>query len=371
MKIIDVEMKSYAWPRPRPIRNGKLTYTKTGINFIIVHTDTGHSGFGWGGTFASLDFDAIQSALLEYFKPLLIGEDPFNYRRIWENLWQPKFVGRRGLATQVISAIDIALWDLMGKSVGKSIHQLLGGYRDRVPVYVAGGYYEQGKGLDALAQEAREILDLHAHGFKIKIGGAAMSEDLERIRVVREALGPDVKLMVDANGSYAVHDAIMMARKMEGFDIYWFEEPVAPDNYRGHAQIAQSTVIPIATGENEYTRYGFQDLIEQRSASILNPAAQILGGITEFMQVAALASAYDLPVAPHGAPELHLHLTAAIPNGLMVEYSREALDPIRANVFEEKMQLDKQGYALVSDRPGLGLTPNLTFLEPYRLHPHL
>src|SRR5262249_57264244 len=292
-------------------------------------------------------FSAVQDALLKQFKPVLINEDPFAYRRIWDNLWQPKIVGRRGISTHVISAIDIALWDLMGKAVGKPVHKLLGGYRDRIPAYIAGGYYEEGKGLDGLAKEMEENLALGARAVKIKIGGAPMREDIERIRVVRETIGPDVKLLVDANNAYAAYEAIDLARKIEQYDIFWFEEPVAPDDYAGHARVAQSTAIPIATGENEYTRYGFRDLIHHSSAAILNPDAQVLGGITEFMHIASLAAAHDLRIAPHGAQEVHIHLVAAISNGLILEYYRETVDPLRGQLFEEKLVLDSEGYVIV------------------------
>ena len=148
MKITDVTVQSYQWDRPQPIRNGKYTYVKVGLNLIQVHTDEGITGIGWGGGTAAGRPGVVTRALLDHYKQFLIGEDPFAYRRIWANMWQPKIVGRRGISTQVISAIDIALWDLMGKATGKSVHKLLGGYRDRIPAYIAGGYYEDGKGLD-------------------------------------------------------------------------------------------------------------------------------------------------------------------------------------------------------------------------------
>src|SRR5205823_4159825 len=144
------------------------------------------------------------------------------------------------------------------------------------------------------------------------VGGESMAVDVERVRVVRETVGPDVKVMVDANCAYRAFEAIQIARKIEPYDVYWFEEPVAADDYDGHARLAASTTIPIATGENEYTRYGFRDLIEHKAAAILNADAQILGGITEFMKVAALAQCYDLSIAPHGSQEVHIHLVSAI-----------------------------------------------------------
>ena len=302
MKITEVTIDCYAWPKPKPISNGKYTYRTVVFNLVHVHTDEGLSGIGWGGGTAATRPGAVGEALVAHFKEALIGEDPFAYRRIWANMWLPKIVGRRGMSTHIISAIDIALWDLMGKALGKPVHKLLGGFTDRIPAYVAGGYYEEGKGLKELAKEMEESLDLGAKAVKMKVGAVPINEDVERVRVVREAIGPDIKLLVDANNAYAAYEAIELARKMEPYDIFWFEEPVAPDDYRGHAQVAKATTIPIATGENEYTRYGFRDLIEHESAAIFNADAQILGGVTEFMNVAALAAAQDLRIAPPRGP---------------------------------------------------------------------
>lgn len=151
-------------------------------------------------------------------------------------MWLPKIVGRRGMSTHVISAIDIALWDLIGKALGILVHKLLGGFTHRIPCYIAGGYYEEGKGLKELAQEMEQNLDMGARAVKMKVGGVPINEDVERIRVVREAIGPDIKLLVDANNAYAAYEAIELARKMEPYDIFWFEEPVAPDDYRGTPQ---------------------------------------------------------------------------------------------------------------------------------------
>ena len=174
--------------------------------------------------------------------------------------------------------------------------------------------------------------------------------------------------MVDANCAYSVREAINIARQLERYDIFWFEEPLPPDDYRGHRRLAGATSIPIATGENEYTRYGFRDLIAHEAASIFNADAQVLGGVTEFMNVAALAAAHDLHIAPHGDQEIHLHLVGAIPNGLIVEFYRETVDANRGRVFEEKLRLDEDGWLTAPDRPGLGFTPNYDFLERFRVH---
>ena len=174
--------------------------------------------------------------------------------------------------------------------------------------------------------------------------------------------------MVDANCAYSLRDAIKIAGELEPYDIFWFEEPLPPDDYRGHGILARSTTIPIATGENEYTRYGFRDLIANDAAAIYNADAQVLGGITEFMNVAALAAAHDLHIAPHGDQEIHLHLTAAISNGLIVEFYRETVDANRGRIYKEKLALDDEGCLNVPDRPGFGFTPDYDFLSRYQIN---
>ena len=363
MKITDVTVESYSWPRTRPIRNGKYTYTTAGLNAVLVHTDEGVTGLGLGASI--MVNEEIARVVLDALKGHLIGEDPFDVEKMWAAMWAPKLIGRRGLTTRVISTIDIALWDLKGKLCNRPLYKLLGGYTDRVPVYIAGGYYEEGKGLEELAQEMKDNVAMGARAVKMKIGGVPIKEDVERVCVVREAVGDDVKLMVDANNAYRYYEAIEIARKIEKYGIFWFEEPVAPDDYRGHAMVAAATSIPVATGENEYTRYGFRDLIEHKAAAIINADAQVLGGITEFMKVAALTQAYDLPIAPHGNQDVHVHLVSAIPNGLIVEYYRDTVDPMWGRMFQETLTL-QDGFLVPPDRPGLGVELNREALAPYR-----
>ena len=358
MKITAITDRKYQWPRRKPIRNGMFTYTNVTLSVVEIETDAGLVGLGLGG---------VNATLLEQFKPLLIGEDPFNVERLWHALWVPKLVGRRGTETRTISSLDIALWDLIGKATGKSVHQLLGGYAERIPVYIAGGYYEEGKGLKELAEEMEENLRLGARAVKMKIGGAPISEDVERVRVVREAVGPDVEVMVDANNAYPAHEAIRIAAQIEKYDIYWFEEPVGADDYAGCARVVQATSIPIATGENEYTRYGFRDLIQHQAASILNADANICGGVTEFRRIAALAASHDLVIAPHGSQDIHIHLVTAIPNGLILEYYRDTVDPMWGKTFEETLVLDADGMLAPPDRPGFGIALNEDALAQYRV----
>ncbi len=362
MKITDITLASYRWPRHKPIRNGKHVYTHSGLNLVTVHTDEGPRGVGIsaaGGDFAQ--------AMIARYKQDLIGQDPLNVERLWHLMWVPKLTGRRGLTTRVISGIDIALWDLRGKVAGMPLTTLLGGAHDRIPTYIAGGYYEEDKGLRELQREMEENVEMGARAIKMKIGGAPIREDVERVKAVREAIGPDVKLLVDANCAYRVYEAIQIARRIEEYDVFWFEEPLPPDDYRGHTQVARATTIPIATGENEYTRYGFRDLIEHEGAAILNADAKILGGVTEFMKVAALAQAYDLAMAPHGNQEVHIHLVTAVQNGLLLEYYRDSVDPMWGKIFVNTLPLNPDGTVSPPARPGLGIEPNEAALAPYRV----
>ena len=323
MKITDLTFESYEWPRSQPIRNGMFVYHNVQLDIVTVHTNEGLKGVGLGSGGAGGN-SAGTSALIELFKPVVVGQDPMNVERIWHQLWVPKLVGRRGMETRVISSIDIAIWDLVGKITQQPVCKLLGGFAERIDVYIAGGYYEEGKGLKELAQEMEGNLELGARGMKMKIGGESMSVDIERVRTVRETIGPEIKLMVDANNAYRHHEAIAIAKRLEEFNIYWFEEPCGADDYEGHARVVAATSIPIATGENEYTRYGFRDLIHHRAASILQP-------------------------------------------GLILEYYRDTVDPMWDRKFKETLSLDVDGMLAPPDKPGFGFEPNYEALVPYRI----
>jgi len=361
MKITAITTEEYKWPRHKPISNGLHTYTHAGLELVRIETDEGITGIGLGAG------GAIGRATVETLKPVLIGEDPIDVERLWHKMWIPKLIGRRGMTTRAISAIDIGLWDIRAKVAGLPLYKLLGGFRDRVPTYVAGGYYEEGKGLRELQQEMIDSVEMGARAIKMKVGAVPIREDVARVKAVREAIGPDVQLLIDANCAYRHHQAIALAKRVEEFDVYWFEEPVAPDDYDGHRKVAAATSIPIATGENEYTRYGFRDLIKHDAASILNADAKILGGVTEFMKVAALAQAHDLDIAPHGSQDIHVHLVAAISNGLILEFYRDSVDPMWGKVYRHTLRLNDDGTVSPPDVPGIGAEPNEEELARYRV----
>jgi len=364
MKVVEVVTNLYRSKRSRPIRNGLYTYSESGRVIVRVRTDDGIEGIGWAGGQAGPDMVIFEAA--KALSQHAVGLDVYDTERLWERMFQPKLIGRRGMSVRAMAAIDIAMWDAAGKTAGIPLHKMLGGYRDRVPAYLAGGYYLEGKTLDDLANEMRQKVALGARYVKMKVGGASMREDEERVKVVREAIGPDVQLMVDANNAYSALDAITIARRLEKYEPFWFEEPVHAEDYAGLAKVQANTAIPIATGENEYTRYGFRDLIECGGADILQPDANVLGGITEFRHIASMASAYRLPLAPHGSSLLHVHLVSAFSNGLIVEHVITEGSG-KGGMFTNRLQLDEDGMVSPPDAPGLGLQLNEEYLKEHLL----
>lgn len=321
MKITKVYTEKYRWPKEKPIANGKHVYTHNDLNLLVIETDEGLTGYGcsWAIEFA------------ESMGKAILGQDPLNNERLWQMTYVPKFIGRRGTSCKTVSAIDIALWDIKAKAAGMPLYRLLGGAREKVPCYVAGGYYAQGKGIRELQAEMEQYLSWGVHAVKMKVGGVSMEEDRARVKAVREVIGPETTLMLDANCAYKFFEAIRFSHMVEEFDPYWFEEPVDADDYDGYRKVAAKSNIPIACGENEVTRFGFRDLMSTGAVSILNPDAASLGGVTEFMKVASYADANGIILSPHGQQQLHIHLDCAVPNVNFAEFYPPQYD---AKVYE-------------------------------------
>jgi L-alanine-DL-glutamate epimerase-like enolase superfamily enzyme len=270
----------------------------------------------------------------------------------------------KGDYIRAMGGVDIAIWDIIGKALNLPVYKVLGAYDDRIRVYAAGGYYEEGKGLRELAQEMEEYVAEGFRAVKMKVGGEPMSVDVERVRAVRDAVGPKVDLLLDANNKWNAYDAIRFGRMVEKYDIYWFEEPVEPDDFAGCADVKNALDIPVVAGENEYTRWGCRDLIEHRSCDILNLDTVIAGGITEYRKIAALGSAYHIPVAPHGNPFMAVHLLASTPSTLIMETypAVESKHNLALPLFPVK-----DGYIQAPDKPGLGIDPDPEIIRKYRV----
>lgn len=358
MKITDISTRVYRWKKSTPIKNGKHVFTHNELNLVIVETDEKFTGYGTG-------YDV---SLVDMFKEKLIGRDPLSTEALWADMWDTKFVGRRGLTTRNISAIDIALWDIKSKAANLPLYQILGGYKTEIPCYIAGGYYAEGKGVKELQTEMETYLKWGIKNVKMKIGALSLKEDYARVKAVRSVIGDDVRLMLDANCAYRTFEALEFSRMVEEFHPYWFEEPVMSDDYEGMTEFALKSRIPLATGENEYTIYGFRDLITKVHPAILNPDACSMGGISEYLKVAHYANAHNITLSPHGQQQIHSILDCAVPNVILAEFYPEQYDENIFKAYLNPVHFNQStGCIEVSNVPGVGLDLNYDFLNKYRV----
>ena len=321
MKITDVRTVVARVPVEKPTAIATRQLSAREYILVWIDTDAGYTGIGY--TYAgTVGGASTHEFVREAFHPLLLGQDPRLIERHWAAMYQEVLLaGRRGAALRAISAVDTALWDLLGKAAGLPLYQLLGGWADEVPAYASGGYYRPGDPLENVRDEVLFHKELGFTDFKIKVGGAALDVDVARVRTARETIGPAGRLALDANNAWRwPFEAIQFARAVEECDIWWLEEPLSPDDIAGHAEIARTLEMPVATGEIHASRWDFRDLIAQRAADILQPDAGVLGGISEYMKVAHAAATFNLPVAPHWHANVHAHLVAAAHNSITVEY---------------------------------------------------
>ncbi|MDA7640591.1 mandelate racemase/muconate lactonizing enzyme family protein [Opitutaceae bacterium] len=261
-----------------------------------ITTDEGVVGWGEGGDSPS------QTVIHDFFAPQLIGEDPRAINKLWNRMFGTIYNDNQtsGFGGGALSCIDIALWDILGKSSGKSISELLGGsIRNKVPVYATGLYYRDDDGYSKLIEEALSYVEAGYSGMKTKIGGFSVAEDVERVRSIRNAIGDELFLMVDANKAYNVSTAIDMGNRLAELDIHWFEEPVVANDVDGYLEVNAGQPLTVAGGEVWYNRYEARDFLAQRALGIAQPDVRFIGGITEFRNVAAMANTMGIQVNPH------------------------------------------------------------------------
>ena len=352
MKITDVKVTSFSFGDPVPGQwNGIIGYpprsSKPRFSRVEVYTDSDVVGMTLGGS---------PGIIQDRLKDVIIGQDPMNTERIWQLMYQGNWRKpvAKGDHIRAMSAIDNALWDVKGKALGQPVWRLLGGAQSRVPAYAAGGYYQEGKGLRELCAEAEQSVSLGYRAVKMKVGweGVTLKEDAERVGAVRDATGPDVDLMIDANNAWDAITAIKFGRMVEKYEPYWFEEPVHADDLRGGTQVAAALDMPIASGENEFTRWGFRDLIDAQAADIIQADPGICGGVSEWIKIAAYSSAHHLKMAPHGNAYIGSVCVAAVNNGLIVESAPR--QRVYRDEFIEPVDF-RDGFIYMSELPGLGI----------------
>lgn len=366
MKVTDVTCHILQSKVERPFTSARGWLYSTRASCIVeISTDAGITG--WGECYGPA---AVNKAVIEtQYRSRVVGRDPFDVEVVWEDLYNRiKDYGATGFAITALSGIDIALWDVMGRATGKPIHKLIGGaHRTSVQAYATGLYFID---MDRLVEEAvEEAIAYKEQGFraiKMKIGLGDPKLDVQRVKAVREAIGPDVQLAVDANHCFTVPQAIRLGRMLEPLDLMWFEEPISPEDHEGYAEVTRALDMAVAGGENDFTRWGFRDIIAKKAMDIVQPDLCAAGGISECRKIAAMASAHGVECVPHAwGSAIGLAATvqwlAALPDTPpafrpippMLEFEQTP-NPLRDELAKQPI-VQVNGMVQVPGAPGIGI----------------
>jgi len=361
MKISHVTTRVLRTPADNPLVVGLPAPTDT-REFVTLELGTDQGLVGIGVTFFGAALTPALKVAVETLAGLLVGDDPTQVEAIAAKLRRVSSgSGPGGILTLAMSAIDMACWDLKGKAVGQSVCALLGGLRDRAPTYASGALMRPHP-VDYLAKAGPRLVGMGFRQMKMQCGSEpTVAASVERVKVMREAIGPDIDLMCDINQLWSVNQAIEIGRRIEPYHLFWLEDATAHDDYPGLARIADALTTPIAAGEYHYGIVPFRHLVEHRSIDIVMIDLLRVGGITQWMKVAGMAEAFNLPVVSHLVPEIHVQLVAAIPNGLTVEYM-----PWSLRLYEETPAIEN-GQLVVPKKPGLGLAFDQAAIKKYQL----
>lgn len=385
MKITNVEAFWLRCPIPKEKQHfsdyGLLT--NFDMTLVVITTEDGLQGFGEAkaAVGSSGVCASIVSCIENELKRILIGKNAKNINRLWEEMYNGTrdhyaltrgrrfpILGRRGLTIAAMSGIDTALWDLKGKALGVPVMDLLGGAcREQMPAYASGGWAP----VDHIGEQLNSYVAKGFNAVKMRVGimDQTVQNSIDRVKAARKALGPHIKLMTDAHGTFSVPEAKQFCRGVEDCNLYWFEEPINPDNRHGTAEVRASTTIPIAAGESEFTSFDIRDLLEVRALDVLQPDAAIIGGISETMRVGHLASVYQLELAPHCWGSAFsfmagLHVAFASQAATIIEFSLGG-NPMMYDLVQEQITVT-DGVIAAPVAPGLGLTPNWNFIHEFK-----
>lgn len=361
MKVSKMSCMVLSIPLERPFQGGRQQ-PRERINPVIVKlaVDEGIEAFGFAFAWNDRQVKSLKASI-EDLEDMIIGQDVFRWAEVWQRLFNgTRHMGHHGYGIYALAAIDTALWVLRAKALGMPLAHLLGGFRERVPVYASHMLFRNWS-IDELQRDATFLVEQGFRAMKMNMGDKPFKVELERLKAVREAVGEDIDIMIDVNWAWTVAETIKIGREIERYQAYWIEDPLDSDEPDQLSQVSQALDVPIAAGETYCTKYGFRHLIERRAADVLIIDLQRVGGITEWVKVATMAEAWNLPVASHLFHDFSMHLVAAIPNGLFVEYM-----PWWDVIYQMPPQV-KDGYLEIPKVSGLGLELDPEALEKYEL----
>lgn len=356
MPIIErIEVCAPAVPLDKVTSFSNRTVTERHYGLVRIHSTDGAHGIGFcyvGSSGGALFTKVIK----ELFEPLLLKADSYAVEAHWAQLYQEALLqGRAGTAMRALSALDTALWDLNARTHGVPLHKYLGAMQlEEVPAYASGGYYLDGKGPEQLAEEMMHYVELGFKAVKMKSGRLSPAQEEARLKAVRDAVGPDIEIMMDLNNAWLdTTQAMRYVRRFEAYDPYFLEEPFLPDDIDNHARLAKLTRVPIATGEIGYGRWYHKALMEKEGAAILQTDAAVCGGITEWKRIAQTAASYGLVMYPHWFHDLHAPLVASTPNARYVEFFFDD-QVLNFRKLVDRQLVCKAGKVQLRQEPGLG-----------------
>src|SRR5579872_282357 len=336
----------------------------TGSVVLRLETDAGITGWAYTsfGTTAGGP-EAVQVILEQEMKPVLMGQDPTYSKKLRSDMWKAtEYHGVQGLVTFAMAAVDIALWDIVGKLLNSPVYRLLGGFRDRMPAYnMCGWYYDNDDDLSQFKRAINGALEEGFHAVKIKVGRSSLEDDTRRIRAAQELCGKSRRVMVDANQVFNANEAIRRGRVYQDLGCFWLEEPLPPHEMEGFAEVAHALDIRIATGENLYTKYEFLDLLKREGADVVQPDNRRAGGVTEWMEIGAISDGFNVALASHGGGATNMHMLLCMPNGIYMESG--SLKHDSSHIQQLKMV---DGEVLAPEMPGIGSEMRPDYIEKHR-----
>ncbi|MEM2921424.1 MAG: mandelate racemase/muconate lactonizing enzyme family protein [Candidatus Bathyarchaeia archaeon] len=367
MKITDVKTHYIRIPLKKPYHGGTYTIDSRATIIIQIITDQGIIGEAFAGDQRTNGSQICQLIHGEY-KNLITNEDPTAIHKIWSRLFNVaiKATDKR-THLEALSLIDVTLWDILGKISRQPVYKLLGGHHNRIPIITIGGYYQEGKDPSLLEKEVKTYIEQEMAGIKLKVGRTDIDEDIERVKIVREAAGEDFVIAVDANMAWTPRQAIRFAKEAEKYNVAWLEEPAQWHNFAQNMHIIkQATTIPLTAGQSELTRGGCKQLMDREAIDICNADSSLCGGISEWMKIAHLAELYNVSMAHHEEWQISMHLLAGITHGT---YAECFADPDRDPLFQSLVVNKRihRGYIELPSRPGLGLELDTEFIRRHEV----